>query len=71
MKWQPWIDYRSNETALPIDEPPCKHCEYWYPVRVFNSRGRFDGVTLCHSPNMESDFSCFREQKKEPARVSI
>ena len=64
MKWQPWIDFDDGEVEiLPISEPPCKECSRWLPQRVYKLMGdsiKFDGVELCHAPEMYPDYSCYR-----------
>ena len=61
MKFQPWIDFESDES--PVDAPPCPYCVYWSPKRqheAINGRVFFNGVVLCHAKEMERDFSCYR-----------
>lgn len=60
-KWKPWIDHsKAEQPTLPIDEPPCKTCKWFRPVANFNAAGQVEGVTLCHAPEMYSDFSCHK-----------
>lgn len=64
-KWQPWEDFRlETPFTLPIDGPPCVDCKFWLPMAQFDRLGKFDGVQLCHSPEMEHDFSCFKEREE-------
>lgn len=62
MKWQPWEDFRQEEEILPIKEPPCKDCCFWKPSRIYSCNGEYDGVICCTKPDMEHDFSCYREK---------
>lgn len=67
MDWQPWRDYETPPNVvkveiLDIPEPPCKNCVHWRPQRLYLDTDKgviFDGVKLCHSPDMVSDFSCY------------
>lgn len=58
-KWEPWKTYHKEQEPLPIAEPPCKYCEYWKPVNLFDAHGLVDGVRLCHAADMFRDFSCY------------
>ena len=58
-KFEPWVLYDEDQHPLPISEPPCNRCVHWHPVRQYAVRGEFSGVTLCHAPSMNTDFSCF------------
>jgi len=68
MKWLPWkdctYDIEAKNEGEPINDPPCKHCVHWNPQVQFNSGLQgliYDGVRLCHSDDMEHDFSCFTD----------
>lgn len=64
-EWNPWEIYKDESTPLDILEPPCKHCEFWKPIRTYRVLGddlAFDGVELCHAEQF-GDFSCFRPRK--------
>jgi len=66
IKFEPWNDYIDSAFKITeIKEPPCKYCKYFDPRIVTDSRGNFDGVCLCISENMCSDFSCFRNKEDE------
>jgi len=55
--WEPWKTYNNcPDNKLPISEPPCPHCRYWYPIK---NKDGFGGVTLCQARYMLPDFSCF------------
>ncbi len=58
MTWKPWKTYCAEPERLPIEEPPCKHCSHWNPVREF-ARLEFMGVRCCQADEMFHDFSCF------------
>jgi hypothetical protein len=61
IRWQPWIDFRKwNSGPLPIDGPPCASCAHWAPRR----KG-FD-LQICHAPQQERDFSCFKPKPVTP-----
>lgn len=72
-EWRPWKTFKPEDPRpprLPIDEPPCKHCLFFYPIaksafdsdrKAFRSRG----VTLCHAEEMFKDFSCFQKRADE------
>jgi hypothetical protein len=62
MTWEPWVQYKEDLPILNISAPPCPGCKYWKPVRLYDSRGGFDGVRLCHAADMDADFSCFKER---------
>lgn len=62
MRWQPWDDFKPEEELLPILEPPCKDCVFWKPQRQYMMNGMYDGVRLCHSVDMQKDFSCYKER---------
>ena len=62
---------RIEAETLPIKEPPCKHCYYWQPHRVYRAQQKtgsleFKGVQCCVNDNMNGGFYCFvkREEKK-------
>jgi hypothetical protein len=59
-QWEPWILFKSDTEVLPIDEPPCKFCHNWKPVKNFDSSGNFSGLTLCHAETQFKDFSCYK-----------
>jgi hypothetical protein len=63
MKWQPYKDYENKQEFLPIVEPPCRECEHFRPVRLYNGYGNFSGVRLCHGESMFADFSCYKEKE--------
>jgi hypothetical protein len=53
-------------------EPPCPTCIFWRPaVNAYlggppcpQGRTYYNGVTMCHAPEQEHDFSCHREAKR-------
>lgn len=53
--------------VLPIAAPPCGGCAHWQPKRnwlhgtIPGAEGKvwYEGVRLCHAPDMFYDFSCF------------
>ena len=73
MKFEPWKDYIDEPLKrLPIDEPPCKHCQYWYPYMEYvttESTIRFTGIICCRADERHNDFSCYREKKDENTKV--
>ena len=51
-------------------EPPCPTCLFWRPVvnaylvsMAADGRTFHDGVTMCHAPDQQHDFSCYRERR--------
>ena len=71
--WKPWDEFkeqedqRANVAKLPIDEPPCKHCRFWFPVLEFDLHYGYPhttGVKCCHSEDMFDDFSCYRARRE-------
>lgn len=62
--FKPWVEFEKDAETIPVDAPPCVHCAFWKPQRKYVSWGErgsvFDGVVLCHSDGMHSDFSCFK-----------
>lgn len=63
--WEPWEEFKEDLEVLPIDEPPCKHCKHWRPLRTYNWNGEFNGLVLCHfSGKRPCDFSCFESRIK-------
>lgn len=65
--WEPWKIFKDINCELPIEGPPCSKCAFWKPLTMYMSTSqeiKFDGVRLCHSENMERDFSCFRKRTK-------
>lgn len=70
MKWQPWIDYKKDAEVLDIEDPPCKACKHFRPIRTYGRNGVFDSVKLCHvrdsgggGAEMEADFSCYESHQ--------
>ncbi len=65
-KWEPWKEFDTAPTLLPIDGPPCGLCKYWRPVRrwmeIPGVGQVFDGVQLCHAKEQQRDFSCFLDK---------
>ena len=74
MKWKPWEKYSDissiqEQLSIPeITEPPCKNCEHFKPVRKIDTKGCYDGVSLCANTDMFSDFSCYVAKKTEAAK---
>jgi len=72
-EWKPWKTHKPKDPRplrLPIEEPPCKHCLFFYPIAKtgFDEKSkafRFSGVTICHAAEMFSDFSCFTKRATE------
>ena len=78
--WRPWATYKPEKNIdlatsmptepLPIDAPPCVHCKWFQPHRVYvditDSRAddimlQYNGVDLCTTPDKQYlDFSCYR-----------
>ena len=77
MNYLPWIEeYRSDDPAtadeiLLIKEPPCSHCAWWNPRRVFvthNGKTFYTGVSLCdadYDDGMNGEFTCFAPREEE------
>ena len=63
--WNPYDKFKQDLDELPIKEPPCTQCKHWKPIRNYFEWGAFKGLTLCHSENMEHDFSCFRDRPEQ------
>lgn len=59
--WNPWIIYEKELDPLPIEEPPCKNCKHFRPMRRYFET-KFEGVRLCHANKMHSDFRCFENR---------
>jgi hypothetical protein len=53
----------NENVPLPVaQESPCGMCKHlWSGVRT-DSRGRMEGLVLCHADNQYRDFSCFEEK---------
>ncbi|HEX2959093.1 MAG TPA: hypothetical protein VHO70_19815 [Chitinispirillaceae bacterium] len=54
---------------VPIEEPPCKGCNFWKPHAVFNSNhntGKIEqtGIRCCLAETMYRDFSCYVPRKE-------
>jgi hypothetical protein len=63
MNWEPWEVYKQQLEVLQIFAPPCSECNFFRPMRKY--RGiYYNGVVICHSEDMEHDFSCFRNREK-------
>jgi len=64
IEWEPWHKFAQDSEALPISEPPCRHCKYWTPRRKYRPDGRFDGVVICSNIGEQcNDFSCFKPRE--------
>lgn len=62
LAWKPWEAFKPIEDILPLQGPPCQHCENWRPIRKYSSVG-YNGVVCCHSKEMEHDFSCYKPKE--------
>ncbi len=63
-EFNPWGEVENiYYKPLSIKEPPCRHCCNWIPMpKYINTKDMMmaDGVRLCWSSQMYTDFSCFR-----------
>ena len=66
LEWRPH-DIAKKEVdklnLIDIKEPPCRWCNHFNPRIKTNSRGEYDGVSICSAPDMYHDFSCFESLK--------
>lgn len=51
--------FDSGLTKLTMVEPPCKECKNFRPRIKTDNKGDFNGVVLCTTDKMFSDFSCY------------
>ena len=75
-EFEPWKNapHQSAVCQAPnVSEPPCRFCEYWNPIYIFDDNGRGRGVRLCHRfKEQTKDFSCYvakEVESIEPAEV--
>jgi len=52
-------------SEVPLDEPPCRRCQFWRPAIVADDcHPREGALRCCHSPEgMFRDFSCFEARQ--------
>lgn len=73
VEWLPWKEFETppgvvKTDILDIAGPPCRGCVHWRPQRQYlnDKKGPiFDGVKLCHAPDMFGDFSCYVAKPEE------
>ncbi len=73
MKFEPWEEFKEDfvPEILDIAEPPCKQCKNWLPQRIYNGLKRtYCGVRLCWVEEMQTDFSCYRENETKEAQTA-
>lgn len=73
-KWQPWEDFKLDLdlSSIKISEPPCKHCKFWKPHRIFRhieSVLFYDGIVCCIADEQHFDFSCFKPIEQKPQKT--
>jgi len=60
--------FKKEPEILKIKKPPCESCCHWTPQREYfrTEFGYFfSGIRLCHRTEMNHDFSCYSERKKD------
>jgi hypothetical protein len=63
LEWNPHDKAKEQVGVLNlkgIKEPPCKGCKYFTPRIRTNTRGEYDGVSICSAEDMYHDFSCYK-----------
>lgn len=63
--WRPMQQFREPQPILPIKEPPCRTCQHFRPVQLYDHSGSPAGVRVCHGEKMHSDFSCYAPIKRD------
>jgi hypothetical protein len=56
------IGYDYSCIVVPINEPPCKTCEFWKPRKSDLWEGHY--YRICWAKEMYFDFSCYRSSEK-------